>query len=78
MQVAEGGRKYATKCPFTGKLHSTAAPPRCTSAAARVDQTAYHRLLLSFATGLRPSMCCPSCGARVHSDAFHKADRLVR
>ena len=45
MAASEGGRKYATRCPFTGQ---------------------------------RPTMRCPSCDARVHDSAFHKADPLVK
>ncbi|KAL4422168.1 hypothetical protein ABPG77_006857 [Micractinium sp. CCAP 211/92] len=44
MHASVGGRKYATRCPFTGEA---------------------------------PTMRCPSCGASVHDDAYHKPDRLV-
>ena len=86
MQATSGGRKYATRCPFTGAAMHTcvrAVAPQTQQLLAASCGAGASALTLTLPSaeldcaGYKPTLRCPSCDARVHDSAFHKTDRLV-
>jgi hypothetical protein len=89
VQVGGNARKYALKCPFTGKRQSGWRGDLeriCFFGGGMCWKRGLPRRWLRspmpshpslYPVGLKPTLRCPSCDCRVHERGFHRKERLV-